>query len=113
MDKPITPIETFYNGHRFRSRLEARWAVFYHTLGIEYLYENEGYNLDGTWYLPDFYLPKQDCFIEIKSQLPTKEEQKKTELLALYTGKTVFTFFGDVWIPSRASTSALCDWPPH
>jgi len=24
----IKPIETIYNGYKFRSRLEARWAVF-------------------------------------------------------------------------------------
>lgn len=26
----IKPIETVYNGYRFRSRLEARWARFEH-----------------------------------------------------------------------------------
>ena len=51
----IKPIETEYNGYRFRSRLEARWAVFFDALGIKYEYEPEGYTLeDGTKYLPDF-----------------------------------------------------------
>lgn len=50
-------IETRYNGYRFRSRLEARWAVFFDALGIQYQYEPEGYELsDGTRYLPDFWL---------------------------------------------------------
>lgn len=31
----IKPIETHYNGYRFRSRLEARWAVFFDALGIK------------------------------------------------------------------------------
>lgn len=53
----IKAIETKYNGYRFRSRLEARWAVFFDTLGVKYEYEKEGYDLDGTWYLPDFWLP--------------------------------------------------------
>lgn len=54
----IQPIETIYRGYRFRSRLEARWAVFFDALGIEWEYEPEGYKLsDGTWYLPDFWLP--------------------------------------------------------
>ena len=35
----IKPIETIYKGYRFRSRLEARWAVFFDALGIEYEYE--------------------------------------------------------------------------
>ena len=29
-------IETKYKGFRFRSRLEARWAVFFDALGIEW-----------------------------------------------------------------------------
>ena len=39
----IKAIETTYKGYRFRSRLEARWAVFFETLGIRWKYENEGY----------------------------------------------------------------------
>ena len=31
----IKPIETIYNGYRFRSRLEARWAVLFDALGVE------------------------------------------------------------------------------
>lgn len=54
----IKAIETQYKGYRFRSRLEARWAVFFDALGIAWEYEPEGFELsDGTWYLPDFYLP--------------------------------------------------------
>ena len=51
----IKPIETYYNGFRFRSRLEARWAVFFDALGVEYEYEPEGFELpSGARYLPDF-----------------------------------------------------------
>lgn len=54
----IQPIETAYNGYRFRSRLEARWAVFLDALKIRWEYEPEGFTLmDGTRYLPDFRLP--------------------------------------------------------
>lgn len=59
-------IETTYNNYRFRSRLEARWAIFFDCLGIEYEYEKEGYDIRGTWYLPDFWLPKQECWFEVK-----------------------------------------------
>lgn len=41
----IKAIETSYKGYRFRSRLEARWAVFFDALGIEWEYEKEGYEL--------------------------------------------------------------------
>lgn len=62
----IKPIETVYKGYRFRSRLEARWAVFFDTLGLKWEYEKEGFDINGKWYLPDFYLPDLDLWIEIK-----------------------------------------------
>jgi len=34
----IKPIETHYAGHRFRSRLEARWAVFLDAMEIPWQY---------------------------------------------------------------------------
>lgn len=53
----IQAIETTYKGYRFRSRLEARWAVFFDALNIKWEYEPEGFDLLGEWYLPDFWLP--------------------------------------------------------
>lgn len=50
----IKAIETRYAGCRFRSRLEARWAVFFDTAGLEWQYEPEGFDLPSGWYLPDF-----------------------------------------------------------
>lgn len=53
----IKAIETEYKGYRFRSRLEARWAVFFDALGYRWEYEPEGYDLGSAgWYLPDFRL---------------------------------------------------------
>lgn len=73
-------IETFYNGYRFRSRLEARWAVFFDALGVKYEYEPEGFVLsDGTYYLPDFYLPEFKYWVEVKGQLD-EESKKKIDL---------------------------------
>lgn len=64
---PIKPIQTRYRGYNFRSRLEARWGVFFDALGIKWEYEKEGYDLgDLGWYLPDFYLPDIGVFVEIK-----------------------------------------------
>lgn len=48
-------IETEYRGYRFRSRLEARWAVFFDALSLPWEYEPEGFELGcGRRYLPDF-----------------------------------------------------------
>jgi hypothetical protein len=67
-------IDTFYNGNYYRSRLEARWAVFFDAMKIKYQYEPEGFKSIGSYYLPDFFLPEVTCrsnpktgvYIEIK-----------------------------------------------
>src|SRR5699024_1000503 len=65
--KRMKAIQTKYNGYHFRSRLEARWAIFFDALGIRYEYEAEGYVLeDGKYYLPDFWLPDLQALVEIK-----------------------------------------------
>ncbi len=103
-------VETKYDGHRFRSRLEARWAVFFNTLGIAYQYEPEGFDLGENygWYLPDFYLPDQGYYIEIKGDRPTEKEQTKVYILyeqVRKLRKDVYLFWGDVAHPSKANFS--------
>lgn len=66
MKTAIRAIETEYAGCRFRSRLEARWAVFFDRLGIRWNYEPEGYEFDGVRYLPDFGFPEIGGFAEVK-----------------------------------------------
>lgn len=73
----IKPIETYYNGYRFRSRLEARWAVFFDAMGIKYEYEPEGFVMsDGTTYLPDFYLPESKQYFEVKGVMTDTDLHK-------------------------------------
>lgn len=62
----IKAIETIYNGYKFRSRLEARWAVFFDNAGIKYEYEPEGFTDGDLCYLPDFYLPEHNVYVEVK-----------------------------------------------
>ena len=51
----IKPIETLYRGHYFRSKAEARFAVFMDCLGVKWDYEPQGFDLgNGLKYLPDF-----------------------------------------------------------
>ena len=85
-DQPIRPIQTEYHGYLFRSRLEARWAVFFDALGVSWSYEHEGYDL-GTlgWYLPDFLLTDWPLWVEIKGQDPTFDELARCEALAQAT----------------------------
>lgn len=81
-------IETSYKGYRFRSRLEARWAVFLDAIGAKWEYEPEGYQLPSGWYLPDFFIHYRDdqperirhpgagAFLEIKPIAPTEIEKR-------------------------------------
>lgn len=96
----IPPVETRYKSYRFRSRLEARWAVFFDALEIPWRYEIQDYVLQsGTRYLPDFWMPLQDCWIEIKGDIPTSDEQAKCAGLAEVTNKNVYCFFGQITNP--------------
>lgn len=90
----IKPIETVYKGYRFRSRLEARWAVFFDSMGMEWEYEKEGFDLSGKKYLPDFWLPKFDTWAEIKPTDFSKEEFELCELLVTGTGKSCLLLVG-------------------
>jgi hypothetical protein len=80
------PIETSYHGYVFRSRLEARWAVFFEKLGLKFEYEREGFELGGPRYLPDFYLPDIGFWAEVKPLLPQADG-----ILASYTTLNALT----------------------
>lgn len=84
----IKPIQTEYKGYKFRSRLEARWAVFFDACGVDWEYEPEGYALgDGIYYLPDFLIrgckdrwgEKIDLYVEVKGVM-SLEDRKKIKL---------------------------------
>ncbi len=88
----IRPIQTEYNGYLFRSRLEARWAVFFDACGVEWEYEPEGYELgNGIRYLPDFLLHNvqlgsygsgsrfseiRSLYAEVKGQMTQADSEK-------------------------------------
>jgi len=91
-NKNIKPIQTHYKGYHFRSRLEARWAVFFDAIGWPWEYEPEGFDLgEGDFYLPDFRLicADGDLWVEIKAKAPNAEEKRKAEKLAEQSGAAV------------------------
>ena len=69
-DYTITAIDTIYKGYRFRSRLEARWAMFFDLAGVAWRYEVEPLLVNGEPYLPDFQLNfpgfHQPVYLEVK-----------------------------------------------
>ena len=91
----FTAIQTEYNGYLFRSRLEARWAVFFDAMGIEYEYEPEGIVLsDGTQYLPDFYLPDFRCYFEVKRKSIKGTEEEKVVMAKISNGSRTDSWAG-------------------
>lgn len=98
-------IDTIYNGYRFRSRLEARWAVFFDVLNITYEYEKEGFDLDNSiLYLPDFWLPQVNMWAEVKPESFTEEEYGKCKKLVIHTGYECLLLVG---LPEVKSYPAL------
>lgn len=72
----LTAIETHYGGCRFRSRLEARWAVFFDAIGWDWNYEPQGFATGPVQYLPDFHIPNETTpvsdngmYVEVKGNL--------------------------------------------
>lgn len=86
---------TKWRGISYRSRTEARWVVFFEQLGIRFEYEKEHFHLaNGLMYLPDFWLPDQDCWFEVKGTNPSVHDQEKIVGLAKYTNKRVILAIG-------------------
>lgn len=85
---PITPRRTWYRGTMFRSALEADWAATFDQLGVgwRWNYEPQAYTLpSGEVYCPDFWLPAQHAWFEVKG--PHDERIHKTLELAAAVGE--------------------------
>jgi len=91
-----------YDGQRYRSKTEARYAHIFDALDIAYAYEPEVVALPtqnaAVKYLPDFWLRDQKCWLEIKNrgkEPPQPVECWKAWKLAAVTGFPCFVCFGD------------------
>ena len=111
----IEAIETQYKGYRFRSRLEARWAVFFDALGLSWEYEPEGFDLgEHGWYLPDFrvWTPQgRPVWYEVK---PKPGHEQKFLAFARLLDNEVRTYEDGVWTQNRnADRHLLLVGDPH
>jgi hypothetical protein len=62
--------EVIYKGCKFRSRLEARWAIFFDEMNYDWVYLEP----KNDEYTPDFYLPHKKSLIEINGQMPSQND---------------------------------------
>lgn len=96
----IQAVETAYRNFRFRSRLEARWAVFMDALNIRWDYEAEGFDLGaGPRYLPDFWLPDLACWVEIKGAEASDADKEMCRQLNILSGRPTYLFAGSITNP--------------
>jgi len=85
-------INTAYKGNYFRSRLEAKWAVYFDVIGVKWQYEPEGFEENGIKYLPDFYFPEYDIWGEVKPEGHNNQDLQKWLMFGNY--KTLIIFEG-------------------
>ena len=70
----MSSIDTEYKGYLFRSRLEAKWAIFLDMLGEDWEHEAESFNVGGGFqYLPDFRV--RNLWLEVKPKEPLSERE--------------------------------------
>lgn len=102
-DLTIPAIPTLYSGVLFRSRTEARWAVFFDHLGVKWEYEPQGFVAAGIPYLPDFavFPALGTLWVEIK---PTWQADPQ--------GVTKWRKFADRRPHPDSSRAALFAGPP-
>ena len=119
----MKPIPTHWKGYFFRSRLEARWAVFLETLQLHWRFEPQGFELPSGRYLPDFFLrlhPEaladhqpagSGYWVEIKPDgEPSDTEKRLLVELARETGHNAFLVAGSPWPGQFDVWKALRDY---
>lgn len=111
----IRAIDTRFAGRLFRSRLEARWAVFFDSFGLRYEYEPEGFTLrGGIKYLPDFYLPQIRMWAEVKPEQMGPREIDKCGRLSRTTRRGCLLLEGPpedrAYLATEPDHVAECDY---
>jgi len=92
-------LPTIYNGVKYRSRTEARWALFFDVAGIKFAYEQEAFSLKSGNYLPDFtifsYNSGENVFYaEVKGSTFSSAEKTKCKHLCEATNSDVVMLDG-------------------
>lgn len=93
----VKPVPTTVHGVTTRSRLEARWIVFFSHAGIPWEYEPQAYRIGSRGYLPDFRIRPHrgadQAWMEIKPLADTFDDPRWKGLVT-QTGLMLFTVRG-------------------
>lgn len=93
-----------------RSRLEVRYAKFFDAHCMNWAYEPEGFELIGTRYLPDFYLPEIKTLVEVKGVLDDTDTTKLRALVPVAAQHGVLTILA---MPGEPVCFKLCRPTPE
>lgn len=104
MSEPPRVIQTRYRGVLYRSRTEARWSVFLHAMGLPFAYEPEGYEISSGAYLPDFFVPQWDMFIEVKPPTISDRDRARCAELSMAAKAKLLVALG----PPSSATGLFC-----
>jgi hypothetical protein len=96
-------LPTEYGGVTFRSRLEARWALFFDALGVIWQYEPEGFDLPSGLYVPDFWVSGAGWF-EVKPRSGDSRAVALVNELAVVTGEQVSIAWGTAFALHQGMT---------
>jgi len=67
-----------------RSTYELAYAKYLDSIGILWKHEDQKFDLGKTTYTPDFFLPIEDKYIEIKGYMYPKAQEKINKTLEIY-----------------------------
>jgi len=77
-------IRSDLGSHYFYSRWEANYARFLNLLGTKWIFQPKTFKLKNQNYTPDFYLPQEDTYVEIKNFLSDYSAKRDREFRELY-----------------------------
>ena len=87
------PLSGYYRNIWMRSSFEIKFAQFLDCSGYKWVYEPKRFYFKEHRYLPDFYLPEFDCYIEIKGWFRDTDKKKYKEFLRAYPEINIKMFF--------------------
>lgn len=86
-----------YGNRSYDSMTEARWAAYFDNAGMSFIPEPETFKIGknrGDLYTPDFFLPEQDTYVEVKNGNITWDACSKLAVLVRKIGKTGLMLHG-------------------
>lgn len=81
-----------YNGRIFRSSYEVRVASALDALGIPWIYEPRRFDLGDCRYTPDFFLPSEGVYWEVKGWFSPQSQRKVSLFRAKYPDVPLVVF---------------------